>query len=245
MQCTAKDIKNLGTILGIWAHPDDESFCMGGMMACATSNGQRVACITATRGDAGKTADESKWPQSKLTKIRSDELEQALNILGVNEHYWLDYNDGELAQSDANKAVAEITALIDKVQPDSIFSFCKDGITGHNDHRTIHTWTKRAIEHSESSASLYCAVEIAERYNSDINKQADEAFNIYFNIDQPRLVPINELDLYFELPEDVHNKKLEALQAQASQTAKMFESNLGKSYIEIITRDEGFVVETL
>ena len=48
---TSDDVAELGTILGIWAHPDDEAYLSGGLMALARDNGQRVVCVTATRGE--------------------------------------------------------------------------------------------------------------------------------------------------------------------------------------------------
>ena len=44
------DAADLGTVLGIWAHPDDETFLSGGLMAMAREAGQRVVCVTATLG---------------------------------------------------------------------------------------------------------------------------------------------------------------------------------------------------
>jgi LmbE family N-acetylglucosaminyl deacetylase len=46
-------ISALGTIMGIWVHPDDEAYLSGGLMALARANGQRVVCVTATRGELG------------------------------------------------------------------------------------------------------------------------------------------------------------------------------------------------
>ena len=42
---------DLGTVLSVWAHPDDESYCCAGLMADAVAHGQRVTCVTATRGE--------------------------------------------------------------------------------------------------------------------------------------------------------------------------------------------------
>jgi LmbE family N-acetylglucosaminyl deacetylase len=42
-----------GTILSIWAHPDDETYLAGGVMAAASANGQRVVCVTATDRGGG------------------------------------------------------------------------------------------------------------------------------------------------------------------------------------------------
>lgn len=218
---------------------------MGGVLSCASQNGQRVACITATHGDAGKTADEAKWPQAELAQIRAKELAKAMEVMGVKEHYWLNHKDGTLAGLDPEKAAEEIAEIIHLVRPDSVFSFCSDGITGHDDHRAIHTWTKLALIRSGVSANMYCAVEIAERYESDLNRKCDEAFDIYFNIEDPVTVKVKDLDIYFELPPEIHDKKVASLRAQESQTAQMFSDPLGKQYIEMVTKDEGFMIEAL
>ncbi|HEX3261549.1 MAG TPA: PIG-L family deacetylase, partial [Pseudonocardia sp.] len=50
---TITDAARLGTVLGIWAHPDDEAFLSAGLMAAARDAGQRVVCVTATLGEHG------------------------------------------------------------------------------------------------------------------------------------------------------------------------------------------------
>jgi LmbE family N-acetylglucosaminyl deacetylase len=45
------DIRELGIVLSIWAHPDDEAYLCGGIMAMAAAAGSRVVCVTATRGN--------------------------------------------------------------------------------------------------------------------------------------------------------------------------------------------------
>ena len=54
-----------GTILGVWAHPDDEAYLSAGLMARARRNGQRVVVVTATPGELG-TDDPSRWPPARL-----------------------------------------------------------------------------------------------------------------------------------------------------------------------------------
>ena len=61
------DIVALGTILSIWAHPDDEAFLAGGIMAMAVDEGSRVVCVTATRGEAGST-DPERFPPHLIAK---------------------------------------------------------------------------------------------------------------------------------------------------------------------------------
>src|SRR3712207_8836986 len=43
---SASVVAELGTVLGIWAHPDDEAYLSGGLMALARDGGSRVACVT-------------------------------------------------------------------------------------------------------------------------------------------------------------------------------------------------------
>ena len=73
------DVSALGTVLGIWAHPDDEVYLSGGLMAMARDRGQRVVCVTATLGGralsttgpvaphAGSTSESSTAPPAKAS----------------------------------------------------------------------------------------------------------------------------------------------------------------------------------
>src|SRR5258705_289102 len=112
------DVSSLGTILGVWAHPDDETYLSAGLMASAVRNGQRVVCVTATRGEAGSW-DEERWPSDRMGAIREQELNECLSILGVSEHHWLDYIDAECADVDPREAIDRVAAFIDDVRPDT------------------------------------------------------------------------------------------------------------------------------
>lgn len=227
---TAQDIKRLGTILGVWAHPDDETFSMGGIMAAAVSNGQRVVFITATRGEKG-VQDETKWPAVQLGSIRSKELEQAMKILGVTEHEWLDYPDGGCKQVDEKEAVNKLGAIISRYQPDSIFTFGPEGMTGHPDHRTVSEWTRLAHKASDSRAKFYFATLTADQYEAA--KAADENLNMFFAIEEPPVCQPEDCTIYFDMGEELCSKKIAALKAMPSQYAEMapyFEESLKISF---------------
>src|SRR5690606_18492329 len=108
---TREDIRKLGTIMGIWAHPDDEVMSCGGLLCAAAKNGQRLICITATQGEAG-VQDESRWPASSLGEIRVQELRAAYQLLGVTEHHFLNYPDGGCKYIDHDDASAKLSELI-------------------------------------------------------------------------------------------------------------------------------------
>lgn len=230
MLIKADDISNFGTILSVWAHPDDETRCVGGIMAVAAQNGQRVSCITATRGEAGRSADENKWPHANLGQIRSHELSDALKIIGISEHYWLNYNDGCLADCDPKKAAHDIAELINKVNPDTIFCFGPDGFTGHPDHCTIYSWTHAAIQIAKSNADFYRVVEPKEKHNSKITRESDKEFHLYMSPTDADTESCEDADIYFVLPEEIMKKKLAAIKQHQSQYSHMFASPVGMQY---------------
>ena len=110
-----RDIRDLGTVLSIWAHPDDEAYLCGGVMAMAAAAQSRVVCVTATRGELGVT-DPTRWPPEQLVTIREAELAECLRILGVTEYRWLDYPDGRCAGVDvltAESLVVLVAGVMD------------------------------------------------------------------------------------------------------------------------------------
>lgn len=236
---TTKDIQKLGTILGIWAHPDDETFCMAGIMMAAKANGQHIACVTATRGEKG-SQDLVRWPLETLGEVREKEMHEAMKVIGCTEHQWLDYIDGTLSEVNTAEAVDKIAAVIREVQPDSIFTFGPDGTTGHSDHITIGQWAAMAADAAESHATLYQNVDSLEWYNRS-GHELDKKFNIYFNTDAPPLVPEAEMDLLFKLPNDICRRKTNALRVQTSQTEAMFKSTTTAQMHDLVCT-EGFMI---
>jgi LmbE family N-acetylglucosaminyl deacetylase len=149
-------IEGTGTLLGIWAHPDDEAFLSAGLMASAVRAGQRVAVVTATAGELG-TADPERWPPGKLGALRRREMTASLAAVGVTEHTWLDYPDGGCAAIPDDIAIAEIADVIAAVAPDTIVTFGPDGMTGHPDHQVVSRWATAAWIATRPTARLWYA----------------------------------------------------------------------------------------
>lgn len=212
-------IEDLGVIVGIWAHPDDETFGTGGIMAIARENGQKVVCITATKGELG-VRDEAKWPKGNLSDIRSQEMHQSMQLLGVDYHHWLGYKDGDCKYVAPNEALKQILPLIDQYQPDTIITFSPDGMTGHPDHCAVSYWSSLIAQ--QRGISMYYVIETQEQYDAHWS-EVDSKHNIYFNIDKPTLLPCSACDICVVLPEHILGRKVGALQAMASQTDSLFE----------------------
>jgi LmbE family N-acetylglucosaminyl deacetylase len=237
---TCDEVAELGTIVGVWAHPDDEAYLSGGLMALARDNGQRVVCVTATRGERG-TPDPAVWPPDRLAAERTRELARCLSILGVHEHRWLDYRDGECAGADPEAAVAQLSAVLDEVRPDTVLTFGPDGITGHSDHRTVSAWAGAAFNRAApSSARLLHAAVTAQRTARWAG--LTERLSVY-EPGYPQIVPDEWLAVSVALPRDVAARKVRALAAQTTQTAGLIAS-LGIDVYTAWVGEETFAVST-
>src|SRR3954453_21522329 len=117
-----QDTAALGTILGIWAHPDDDIFLSAGLMATAVRNRQRVVDVTATRGEGG-SMDEERWPPERMGEVRTGELERSLEILGVTEHHWLHLPDVDMQTGLPEDGYERVRDLVEDIRPDTILTF--------------------------------------------------------------------------------------------------------------------------
>ncbi len=237
MITSTTDVTRLGTILGIWAHPDDEAYLSGGLMAAARDSGARVVCVTATRGERG-TPDPVAWPPNRLADARTVELVRCLEILGVCEHHWLGFEDGGCAAAPASEAVARLSALIDRVRPDTVLTFGPDGITGHPDHQTVSTWATAAFARAAPSQArlLYAAVGArrASRWGG-----LDARLGVYLP-GYPVTTPERRLAVDLVLDAETAARKVRALAAQATQTGGLIAA-LGQDCYTAWVGDESFV----
>jgi len=199
-----EQLTRLGTVLVVWAHPDDETYLVGGLSAALTDAGQRVVCVTATRGEAGGTDPD-------LADIRTAELDTALAMLGVREHHWLDYPDGGCASVDEEAAAVRLRAVVDKIRPDTVITFGPDGYTGHPDHQAVSRWVDLAVT---PDVRLLHAVSVEHRVDPGL----DEDYGV-FELGRPRVCADDELAVLLHLDGALLDRKIAALLAQESQTA--------------------------
>ena len=130
----------------VFAHPDDETFCVGGIVAKYVAAGVKVDLFCATDGDAGKSAAVPVSSREELASIRRTELRAACDLLGVKAIELGGYRDGELEQSDQTKLVGDIVAFIRRHTPDIVIGFGPEGApTGHRDHKAMARATLAAF----------------------------------------------------------------------------------------------------
>lgn len=133
-------------LLGIFAHPDDETFCIGGTLAKYIAGGAEAMVVSFTRGEAGQIRDAAVATRRTLGERRARELELACRALGVQHVRCLDYGDGKLQSIPQTELVCQAVRLIREFQPDIVFTFDETGAYGHPDHIAISHATTTACQ---------------------------------------------------------------------------------------------------
>jgi LmbE family N-acetylglucosaminyl deacetylase len=231
------DVRELGTVLGIWAHPDDEAFLSAGLMTMARAAGQHVACVTATWGERG-TPDPEAWPPHRMAQLRAAEVRASLAALDVREHHHLGVVDGTCADQPFDAMVDRIAAIVAEVRPDTVVTFGPDGMTGHEDHQTVSAWATAAWREAAPGARLLYATTTEDFVDewAELHSRLD----VFLAEGLPLRTRRHELDVELALSDEVADLKLVALRAQASQTTGLVEA-VGVDVLREWWRTETFV----
>jgi len=124
-------------LLGVFAHPDDETLCAGGTLAKYRSAGAEVGVVSFTRGGAGQIRDAAVATRASLPAVRERELDAAGKELGLTQARCLDHPDGGLSDLGAATLLEQAAELIDELDPDVVVTFGPDGFSGHPDHAAV------------------------------------------------------------------------------------------------------------
>ncbi|MFC4999042.1 PIG-L deacetylase family protein [Dactylosporangium cerinum] len=211
-----EQVEKLGTIVSIWAHPDDETYLAGGIMAAAAELGQRVVCVSATEGEHG-TDDPVAWPPERLGRTRRWEAAAAMAVLGVADHRFLGYPDGGMAALDPEEPVARIAALLVDVAPDTVLTFGPDGGTFHPDHQTISAWVGAAWDRAGRPGRLLHATMTAEHLETWGERY--EQWRVFMTDERPVGVAPDDLAVDLRLTGAALDRKIAALLAMHTQVA--------------------------
>jgi LmbE family N-acetylglucosaminyl deacetylase len=137
----------IGTVLFVYAHPDDESFVSGTPLRLAAA-GHRTALLTLTRGDAGLWHGRApgSWTGPELAAERAGEWAEAVRTIGYGWSRLLRYPDGRLADAPPEVVTADIVAAIRETRADAVVTFGPEGAgSEHPDHRAASFFTARAF----------------------------------------------------------------------------------------------------
>jgi LmbE family N-acetylglucosaminyl deacetylase len=149
---------NSKTLLIVTAHPDDETFGCGGVLAKYALAGVKVYCACSTRGEAGTYEPENMKGHATVGDMRWSEMECAARITGMAGIQHLGYRDSGMTGSEDNKnpsalinapveqVAARIVKVIRDLKPQVIITSDPIGGYGHPDHIAVHKATVMAFE---------------------------------------------------------------------------------------------------
>lgn len=147
-------------LLAVVAHPDDETFGMGGTLAHYAEQGVEVHLICATRGEVGEVNSEMLEGFQSVGELREHELCCAADFLGLKKVHFLDYRDSGMSGSPENdhpmaliraplvEVAEKIAFYIRDIKPQVVITFDPMGGYGHPDHIAVHNAVVAAFEMS-------------------------------------------------------------------------------------------------
>jgi len=152
------------TILAVLAHPDDESFGLGGTLALYAQRGYNTYLICATRGEVGTVDEEHMHGYKDIASLRTAELDCAAGHLGLKDVFYLGYRDSGMPGSEDNQnpqaqvqhpveeVAGRVVKYIRELKPDVVLTFDPIGGYKHPDHIHIHNATVLAFEKADDAS---------------------------------------------------------------------------------------------
>ncbi len=148
---------NEKVLLAVLAHPDDETFGMGGTLALYAHQGVKVHLVCATRGEVGEIPEGMMDGYKSVADLREDELTQAGKTLGLSSINFLGYRDSgmpgspdnlhaqALAAADLDEVTGKVVHFIRLLRPQIVLTFDPIGGYRHPDHIAIQKATEKAF----------------------------------------------------------------------------------------------------
>lgn len=145
-------------LLAVLAHPDDETFGLGGTLALYARRGVQVHLVCATRGEVGEMDERYLRGFDSIAARREAELRCAAAKLGLSSIHFLNYRDSGMPGSPDNQhpralcaqpleqVAGEVAESIRLLRPQVVLTFDPIGGYRHPDHIAIHNATVRAFQ---------------------------------------------------------------------------------------------------
>jgi N-acetyl-1-D-myo-inositol-2-amino-2-deoxy-alpha-D-glucopyranoside deacetylase len=223
-------------LLLVHAHPDDEVFATGGLIARSIAEGRRVDLVVCTGGEEGEIHDPSLDPEEakpRMREIRAAELDCSLAALrgggpGELHLHRLGYRDSGMMDTDANahpacfwkadldEAAGRLVSVIREAQPAVMVTYDANGNYGHPDHINAH---RIAV------AAMQAAADPSRFTDAGLAWSAVKFYEVAFNRDRWSAVLAEMKERGLKLPWDMD------AEPESSESAE--EESLGRPEAEI------------
>ena len=153
-------------VLAFFAHPDDETMLVGGVLALLAQSGASVHYLCATRGEGGEVGEPPVCARQQLGEIREQELVCAVQALNGRSLTFLGYIDPTVGPGEELYAytdnltmlAGQVAASIRQFAPDVLITHGSNGEYGHPAHVVTHLAAKVAVETFGAGAPLLYTV---------------------------------------------------------------------------------------
>ena len=228
-------------LLVVVAHPDDETFGTGSVIASAAAAGVEVTVCCATRGEQGEDTSGTTSNPTELAEVREQELRAAARILGAREVVVLDFADsgldgdappGSLSTVELVTIVEPVASLIARVDPDVVVTLDPDSVTDHRDHVRIGEAATVAFgKAAKPAARLYywtLARSLMVRWQNEMRELGRLPEYVDIEIGRPEAQITTVVDVTNVVPE--RRAAISAHRTQASPFAGL-SSELGNAFL--------------
>ncbi|MDA1270790.1 MAG: PIG-L family deacetylase [Chloroflexi bacterium] len=153
-------------LLACFAHPDDEAFPVGGILARNVAEGKQVRLVTTTLGEEGEIRQEGSATKETLGEIRRIELSCAVRALSLDSNTVFGYRDSGMAGWEANnhpkayvqapedEVMERLVREIRQFRPQVMLTFEPGGLYGHPDHIAISKHATKAFDLASDPAAF-------------------------------------------------------------------------------------------
>ena len=200
------------SVLAVVAHPDDESFGLGGLLAAFAGGGTVVDVLCLTHGEASTL----HGVEGDLLAVRESELTAAAELLGVS-HAWLrNHRDGALGDVDPEVLIGAVLDVVRDAIPQGLLVFDTTGITGHPDHVAASTAAVRAAEALGIpvlgwTVPASVAAQLNRELGSNFVGRPPAEIDLEVTVDRSRQLAASRAHASQALPESVLWRRLELL----------------------------------
>lgn len=192
-----------GVILGVFCHPDDETSGAGGTFTKYARAGWEVYCVTATLGEEGTLGTGAmRLKREELPAAREAELRTVLSSYGANPPILLHYRDQQVKNAHFPELIDKVFSVIQAIKPNVLITFGPNGISGHEDHVTMHRAVVKAFQRylltaTKETKLLYVAIPKSLVEDLNIPLDGPEANpNILIDITTTKDIKLNALRTY-------------------------------------------------
>ncbi len=192
-------------IVGIFAHPDDETSSCAGVFTQSAAQGAHVTVVTATRGEKGALGSGGLViKREDLPRVREEEQRAVAGMIGVKDVVYLGYIDGEVKDVPLLELMGKLMGVMDRLQPDLVITFGPLGVSRHDDHIAIHEAATEAFHRhvagrpDPNAVRLYYVAipkDIADRFEMNLTG-VEVNPNVVIDISAQRAAKVQALRSY-------------------------------------------------